>query len=146
MSEKNNSNSKMDCSDHNTQTESLSESELWQHRKSPLSPKSAKSVGDELKTPPKQQNALDMLTKNSKLSFSVSPNQNLKKARKTVRPGVDKNSQIRTLDSFLQGGSYPQISTAIQQVGYHVCPRYSDFLFSPHFKINTCRPLSDESV
>ena len=135
MSDKNNSNSKMDCSDHNTQTESLSESELWQHRKSPLSPKSAKSVDNELKTPPKQQNALDMLTKNSKLSFSVSPNQNLKKARKTVRPGVDKNSQIRTLDSFLTGGSYPQISSAIQQVGYHVCPRYSDFLFSPSYKI-----------
>ena len=135
MSEKNNSNSKMDCSDHNTQTESLSESELLQHRKSPLSPKSAKSVGDELKTPPKQQSALDMLTKNSKLSFSVSPNQNLKKARKTVRPGVDKNSQIRTLDSFLQGGSYPQISTAIQQVGYHVCPRYLDFFFHQAIKL-----------
>ena len=135
MSDNNNSNSKMDCSDHNTQTENLSESELWKHRKSPLSPKSAKSVDNELKTPPKQQNALDMLTKNSKLSFSVSPNQNLKKARKTVRPGVDKNSQIRTLDSFLTGGSYPQISTAIQQVGYHVCPRYSDFLFHQTLKL-----------
>ena len=111
----------MDCSETKVLTvkhESQSEPELGQKWKSPLSPNSAKSVEIESKTSPRKQNALDMLTKNSKLSFSMTPNLSTKKAKKTVRPALDHSNQTRTLDSFLKGGSYPRLTSSIQQVGF----------------------------
>ncbi|XP_060566569.1 LOW QUALITY PROTEIN: histone-lysine N-methyltransferase EHMT1-like [Ruditapes philippinarum] len=53
------------------------------------------------KSPP-QRNALDMLTMNSRKSFSsASSGGSMKKARKTVRHGIDPATH-RTLDSFLK--------------------------------------------
>ncbi|XP_053380892.1 uncharacterized protein LOC123550294 isoform X2 [Mercenaria mercenaria] len=58
------------------------------------------------KSSPTQRNALDMLTMNSRKSFSsASSSGSLKKARKTVRQGIDPATH-RTLDSFLKSGSH----------------------------------------
>ncbi|KAH3796459.1 hypothetical protein DPMN_150027 [Dreissena polymorpha] len=61
-----------------------------------------------------QINALDMLTKNYKRSFSAAQSSS-KKARKTVRQGIDPNTH-RTLDSFLKAGSHTQIVSSGRKV------------------------------
>lgn len=60
----------------------------------------------ETKTSPGPKNALDMLTTNSRKSFNTTNTGNgLKKAKKTVRQGIDPATH-RTLDSFLKSGSH----------------------------------------
>ena len=66
---------------------------------------SSEHTADNTKSPP-QRNALDMLTMNSRKSFSsASSGGSMKKARKTVRQGIDPATH-RTLDSFLKNGSH----------------------------------------
>jgi hypothetical protein len=56
-------------------------------------------------TSPGQKNALDILSMNSRKSFSAGMNSGMKKAKKTVRHGIDPATH-RTLDSFLKSGSH----------------------------------------
>ena len=113
--EERNSNA-MDCSESKvlkTESKPRLEQEHMQDRERPSSRNSAKSADSDSK----QHNALEMLTKNSKLSFATTPNSGLKKAKKSVRPGVSHDNQTRTIDSFLKGDTVAKLTSAIQQVG-----------------------------
>lgn len=59
-------------------------------------------------TSSEQLNALQMITKNAKRSFSTLPISIYKKAKKTVKPAIDPATH-RTLESFLKTGSHSQV-------------------------------------